>query len=213
MSRGFGNQNAHAAGAHAEQEARGQRKDVIERQRGDDDNPVDHGRQRHHRFVPGDHLQHIGDQIAMQQYRALGDAGGAAGILQEGDVVGSDRNARERQLAAGGDRVVEFGRARQRVGRHHLLDVPHHRVDQRAFQRAEHVAHAGDHHVLNIGVRQRLLQHRGEILQHDDGFGAAILELEFQLARLVQRIDVHRRSSRRAGCRRSPPDIAARSAS
>ena len=90
-----------------------------------------------------------------------------------------------------GDRVVELGRAGQRVGRHHLLDVAHHGVDHHALHRAEHVAHAGDHHVLHAGMRQRLLQHRGEILQDDDGFGAAILELEFQLARLVQRVDVH----------------------
>ena len=94
-------------------------------------------------------------------------------------------------LRPGAQHVVEFGRARQRISRHHLLDVPHHGIDHRALQRAEHVAHAGDHHVLDWRVRQRLLQRRGEILQHDDGFGAAVLELEFQLARLVQRVDVH----------------------
>ena len=185
------NQDAHAAGAYTEQEARGEREDVIERQRGDDDQPVDRRRQRDEQGVPGLHLQNIGDQVPVQQHRALGDAGSAAGILQEGDVVRPDRNARERQLAALAKRVVEFGRGRQRVGRHHLLDVPHHGIDQRAFQRAEHVAHAGDHHVFHVGRRQRLLQHQGEILQHDDDFGAAILELEFQLARFVQRVDVY----------------------
>ena len=43
---------------------------------------------------------------------------------------------------------------------------------------------------LTVGLRQRLLQHGGEVLQHDDSFGAGIVELEFQLARLVQRVDV-----------------------
>ena len=76
------------------------------------------------------------------------------------------------KFAARAEHVVEFGRARQRIGRHHLLDVPHHGIDQRAFQRAQHVAHAGDHHVLDLRVRQRLLQYRGEIFQHDDDFGA-----------------------------------------
>ena len=147
------------------------------------------------RPLPGFHLQHVGDQIAVQQDGALGDAGGAAGILQEGDVVGAEFHPLERQLAAGGERGLEGGRAGYRVGRHHLLDAPHHQIDQGALHRAEHVAHAGDHHVLHLGLRQRLLQHAGEILQHHDGLGAGIVELEFQLARLVERIDVHHRAA------------------
>ena len=61
---------------------------------------VDRRRLRDDRGVPGIHLQHVGDQVAVQEHRALGDAGGAAGVLQEGDVFGPDGNARERQLAA-----------------------------------------------------------------------------------------------------------------
>ena len=46
-------------------------------------------------------------------------------------------------------------------------------------------------------VRQRLLQHGGEVLQHDDRLGAGIAELEFQFARLVERVDVHHRQPAR----------------
>ena len=96
----IGYQQATGAGAHAEQEARGQREDVIERQRGEDRRLLDRRRRRQQRRVPGFHLQDIGDQITVQQHRALGDAGGAAGILQEGDIVGPDGGWRERQRAA-----------------------------------------------------------------------------------------------------------------
>ena len=32
-------------------------------------------------------LQHVGDHVAMREHGALGDAGRAAGVLQERDVV------------------------------------------------------------------------------------------------------------------------------
>ena len=154
---------------------------------------LDRRRHRQQRRVPGFHLQDIGDQIAMQQHRALGDAGGAAGILQESDIVGPDGDRRERQRAALLERCLEADGAGQRIGGHHLFDMADDAVDGGAFHSAQHVAHAGDHDVFNAGARQRRLQHRGEILQHENGFGAGIVELEFQLARLVQRVDVHHR--------------------
>ena len=145
--------------------------------------------------VPDFHLQHVGHQIAMQQHGGFGDAGGAAGILQEGDVVGADVGPCKRHFAAGSERIFERGRLWQVVGRHHALDVAHHAIDQRALHAPKHVAHACDDHVLDRRRRQRLLQDRREILQHDDGFGAGIVELEFQLARFVKRIDVHHREA------------------
>ena len=139
----------------------------------------------------------------MQQHGALGNAGGAAGILQEGDVVGPDRRRGERQGAARAQHIVEREGLRQAIGRHHFLDVAHDAVDHRAFHEAEHVAHAGDDDVLDLRVRQRLLQHGGEILQHHDRLGAGVVELEFQFARLVERVDVHHHAAgaQRAGDR------------
>ncbi len=87
MSRGFGISRSDAAGAHAEQKAGRQREDVIERQRADDEELVDMRRLLQRRLQPGVVLQHVGEDVAVEQRRALGDAGGAAGILQEGDVI------------------------------------------------------------------------------------------------------------------------------
>src|SRR6266436_9357354 len=62
-------------------------------------------------------LQHVGENVAMEQRRALGDAGGAAGILQEGDIVAGDGRLVELHAAAGRERVVEGDGARYRIGR------------------------------------------------------------------------------------------------
>jgi hypothetical protein len=73
--------------------------------------------------------------------------------------------------------------------------VTHHAIDQRPLDETEHVAQAGDDHVFYSRLRQRLLQHGSEILQDHDGFGAGIVELVFELARLVERVDVDHRAA------------------
>src|SRR4029079_12893415 len=50
---------------------------------------------------------------------------------------------------------------------------------------------ACDHDVLDLQIGQRLLQDPCKIFEHDDGLCAGIGELEFQFARLVERIDVY----------------------
>ena len=107
----------------------------------------------------------------------------------------------ERGLGALGDGCVEAHGAGQVVGRHHLLDVAHHVVDQRALEQAQLVAHGAQHHVLDRRVRDALLQRGGEVLDDDDGLGAGVLELVLQLARRVQRVDVdhHQAGAQDAG--------------
>ena len=68
-------------------------------------------------------------------------------------------------------------------------------VHDRAFHRAKHVAKARDYHMLHLQIRQRLLQHTGKILEHDDGFRARVGKLKFQFAWLVERVDVHDRAA------------------
>jgi hypothetical protein len=58
------------------------------------------------------------------------------------------------------------------------------------LEAAEQVAHRRHHDMLDGGVGDDLFQRSGEVLDDDDGFGAAVLELVFQFARRVQRIDV-----------------------
>ena len=126
----------------------------------------------------------------MQQRGALGDAGGAAGILQEGDIVRRDRNRLEAGRRSGLERGAERNMAGQRPGRHHFLDLAHDQVDQQTLD-AEQVAHGGHDDVLDRRARNRGLQRRGEVLQDDDRLGAGILKLVFQFARRIERVDVH----------------------
>ena len=191
----IGNENTHSAAADGGQQTRCQCEDVIERQCGDDHHALHVRRRGDHGRLPGIDLQHVGDQIAMQKHRTLCHAGRAAGVLQEGDVVGADVDPREPRAAAGDERIVELHRARNVVARHHFLHVAHEAVDDCALGAAEHVAKAGDDDKLRWCLRQRLLQHGGEVLQHDDRLGAGVRELEFELARLVQRIGVHHRAA------------------
>jgi hypothetical protein len=96
--------------------------------------------------------------------------------------------------APGRDRVVERHRARQRPGRDHLLDAADDEIDDHALE-AEQIAHAGDDDVLDRRLRDHLLDGVRKILQHDDGFGAGILELMFEFARRVERVDVDHRET------------------
>ena len=86
----------------------------------------------------------------MRQHRAFGDARGAAGILQEGDIVGLDRGGREPDLRPAASASLNGDRAGHCVSRHHFLDVANDDIDQRAFHATEHVAHAGDHDVFDL---------------------------------------------------------------
>ena len=81
------------AGAHAEQAAGDEGEDVIERQRADDGELAAERLALEAGLHPGLGRQQVGDDGVMQQRRALGDAGGAAGVLQHRDVVGAERRA------------------------------------------------------------------------------------------------------------------------
>ena len=190
----IGDQQVDAAGAHRQQEAHRQREDVIERQRAHDEDLIDIRQQLQRRLQPGIVLQHVGDDVAVQQSGALRHAGRAAGVLQERDVVRTDDRLDQLHLATSGDHVVERHRLRQIESRHHLLDAANHEIDDQALE-AEHVAHGGDDHVLDRRLGDHLLNGAGKVFQHHDRFGAGILELMLEFARGVERIDVHHRKA------------------
>ena len=164
---------------------------MVERQRGDDRHLLDLLALLERGLQPRLVLQDVGDDVAMQQRGALGDAGGAAGVLQEGDVVALDVGPVQVHAPAGGDGVVELDGLGKGEGRHHLLHLAHHHVDDGALGEAQQIAHAGQHDVLHRRLGQHLLQGLGEVLDDDDGLGAGVLELVLELARRVERIDVH----------------------
>src|SRR5260370_33668865 len=103
----------------------------------------------------------------MEQRRALADAGSAAGILQEGDIVASDLRLVELNAAAGRERVGEGYGAGYRIGRDHLLQPPHHEVDDHALE-AEQIAHAADDDVLHGGPPDDHLHRRWPTLSDPD---------------------------------------------
>ena len=80
----IGDQELAAADPRHQQRADGEREDVVERQRRDHHVVGALAEEGPH---PGLALGDVRGDVAMEQHRALGDAGRAAGILQEGDVV------------------------------------------------------------------------------------------------------------------------------
>ena len=102
---------------------------------------------------PRRRLQHVRDHVAMSEHRALRDAGRAAGVLQERDVVVSQRHRRRSgRNCPCCEHVVEAQCARQLPARHLLAHVAHDQVDDRGLRPAELVADAGDDDVLDRGA-------------------------------------------------------------
>ena len=93
-----------------------------------------------------------------------------------------------RRPAARVERVIPADHAVDPEPGHELLDVPHHEVHQRRLREAEHVAEAGHHHVLHLGIVDALLEHVPEVLEHHDRTRAGINELMAKLACGVQRV-------------------------
>ena len=159
---------------------------MIERQGGDDhflaflDQALD----------PFRGLLHVGHHVAVGQHRALGQPGGAAGILQKGQVVVGQFGAGERQARTRIQRSPEIDRVGQVVPGHHFLDPLDNEIDQRRFRKAEHVAQSGGNDMLDRGIVDHLLQRMREVVHHQDRLGPGIAQLVAQLAGRIQGVGV-----------------------
>ena len=196
----IGNQQVAAPHAQAHEVAHRQREDVVKRQRADDVE-LAVADLLEHRVEPGLGLQDVGHHVAVQQRGALGQPGGAAGVLQEGDVVALHRHPRGRPAPTLFDHLIEAQHAapvgeRQAEFRHHLPDVPDHEVDQQAAPQRQGIPQRGQHHMAHGGVFDHLLQRVGDVLQDDDGLGAGVVELVLQLPCGVERVDVDHHHAR-----------------
>ena len=138
----------------------------------------------------GVHLQHVGHQVAVGEHGALGHAGGAAGVLQHGDIVVTDLDRCQRLAVALLEHLLEGNGLGQMVVGHHLLDLLHHGVDQPALEARQHVAHLGFDQVLDLGIWQHFLHQLAEHVQVHQRTHPGILELVAHLARGVQRVGV-----------------------
>ncbi len=191
----IGDQDVAPAQSHEDHRIHGERIDVIERQR------CEHGFDVAGQLPlrPDLGLQQVGDDVLMREHGALGDAGGAACVLQERQIATARAHRRQGPVIADGERVEQMHGLRQTVLRHHLFDVPQHEIEQTSLQVqpiGEQIAETGDDHVLHARAGQRVLDGLREVLEHDDGLRAAVLELVCEFAHGVERIHVddHRAS-------------------
>ncbi|MNB95796.1 hypothetical protein D3C75_429840 [compost metagenome] len=126
----------------------------------------------------------------MGQHRALGQARGAAGVLQHGDVVEADLQRLDTQATAHAQRTLEGNGLGQGIVRDHLLDLAHHRVDQPPLGGGHQVAHLRFDQVLDIGVGEYFLDFLAEHVQVHQRPGTGVLELMAHFPRGIQRIGV-----------------------
>ena len=159
------------------QQAQRERKDVVQRQRGNVVCTAGIAQALQRRGKPGLGLQHGGNDVAVCQHRTFGQPGGAAGVLQKGGAIerrlaGCERVACAlRQCIAKARHLLPAGQ-RQHKGRHHLGQVAHRKGDPCAVGRAQQVAHRCQHHMAHSGARQHFGQRVGKVFQDDDGGGA-----------------------------------------
>src|SRR5262245_33174166 len=104
----------------------------------------------------------------------------AAGVLQEQQVIGAQsywRQGKSRTFCKG---VRECDRVRQSS------------VQRRAGERrGGTVAEANADHLLDRGLADDLSKTRGYAAEDDDDLDASVVQLVFELARRIERIDVH----------------------
>ena len=181
-----------AAAMHAEQEAAGEREDVIERQRGDDDHLFDRRRHREQRcsttHPPARHWRPDCDAAGWRPWRRRWCRRYIAGRRYRRARPSGRAKVSARPSCK---RVVEFSRARQRIGGTIFLTCRTTRLTSVPFMVPSMSPMLATTTCFTAVCGSASCSTDGEILQHDDGFGAGIVELKFQLARLVQRIDVH----------------------
>ena len=164
--------------------------DVVQRQRAHRQRLLPRRDVAQRRAIPGFGLQQVGHQVAVQQHGTLARGGGAAGVLQRRDVVGTHRHGGQDLVAAAVQRGREADGAGQRVGRHQALHAAHPVVDQRALQRPEQVAHRGHDDALGgHGVDHLGQRGCGGLHDHDDA-RAAVAQLMGEPLRAEQRVDV-----------------------
>ncbi|MNG90989.1 hypothetical protein D3C79_498960 [compost metagenome] len=182
-----GNQQITSAQLEKQQAIHRQRKDMVERQCSD----YQFLTIAEQRPVGGVALRQIGLHIAVRQHRAFRHASGTAGILQERQIGIDDARFDILQAAPTLQSATERNRGRQVVFRHQSLNVFHHEVNQRAFGGGELIAHTRQDHMFYLGIEHHFFQRMGKVGDDYDGAGAAVIQLVFQLARRIQRVNVY----------------------
>ena len=164
---------------------------MIERQRRE--HALEAGRDG--RADPRRALQRVGDEIAVRQDRALGDARGAAGVLQQRGSVGLGGRIRQRPARGVRAGVLHHGEAIEPPGRHGVAQVCVGEVERPALEHRHEIAEPHHHDMVDRRLRDDALELVGEILHDHDRGGAAVVELMRELARRIERIDPDHREA------------------
>ena len=165
-----GNQHIHGAQVEQGQHVHGERIDVVQRQRADKNLLAGFTALAQAVF----HLRRVGQNVGVGQAGAFGHTGGAAGVLQHGDVF---------TLGLDGFQVRQVGALFH--GRHKIVIAV-----LGLFGRGNQVCRAGHQHVLNLGVGLDGFQPVQRVGKHHQRFGAGITELMLHFPRRVQRVGV-----------------------
>ncbi|MOA00111.1 hypothetical protein D3C78_1194590 [compost metagenome] len=172
--------------------------DVVQRQRGDQDLATFIEVGAHQRPT----LQHVGHQVTVGEHGALGHPGGAAGVLQHGNIIAVGARFFHRLAGTFAQYIIELQRLGQVVGRDHFLHVLDHAVDQQALYRWQHIGHFGDNNVLDLGLGHYLFRQVRHVGQAHQRFGAGIIELVLHFPCGIQRVGVHHDQA----CTQGPKD-------
>ncbi|RMV68156.1 hypothetical protein ALP06_05360 [Pseudomonas coronafaciens pv. atropurpurea] len=171
---------------HHRHAVKGERVDVIQRQRRDEDFTA--------LIQVGSHqcptLQHVGDEVAVGQHGALCYTGGAAGVLQHGNIAAAWRYFGNRLTSAFAEHFVEPDGVRQVIGRDHFLHVLDDAVDHQPFERRQHIGHFSDDDLLYVGLGHDLFGQMRHVCQAHQRLGPGIVELVFHFPRGVQRVGI-----------------------
>src|SRR5512138_111219 len=133
--------------------------------------------------------------VAMRQHRAFRNPGGPAGVLNEGGVRARNFSRDVLVPRADFDRIPKGDGVLNAILRDELLEAAHGPVDYRATWKAQHVAELADNDEAHVDTPQNLFNDVSEVRQHDDAYGARVLELMFELARCVEGIRIHDREA------------------
>src|SRR5690606_14484399 len=105
--------------------------------------------------------------VAVAEHRALCQPGGAAGVLQEGDVREAEFDWQERLAFAAFQRGRESDGAFEVKRRYLLPDVLQYEVHEPAFRLVQQVADLGSYHMPYRRVGYDPFQDVREVLQDD----------------------------------------------
>ena len=187
------NQDVVRAELDHRQAVRRQREDVIQGQRRDRDQRLV---QLQFRADPRFGLQHVRDEIAVREHGALRHTSGAAGVLQERDVLMVEFDAFEVLITPLAQRLDEADGPGQAVLRYLLLHVPQREIDDGGLRETEQVAHAGDDHGVEFQAAVNFRKRVREVLEDHQRPCTRVVQLVLQLARRVHRVGVDDRQSR-----------------